>query len=239
MRDIIDLPRPDGTALTLSPELLAAQGKFAPVPFIVGDQEDEGTLFSLFQSNITTTADLISYLNTIFFPAAPVDIITDLVNLYPDDPSAGSPFGTGILNNFYPQFKRLAAILGDLTFTLTRRVFLDIANQVNPNVPSWSYLASYGFGTPILGTFHATDILQVFGEVPDFASATIQNYYISFINDLNPNVDAKAAGLPQWPQWSDGNMLINFQAAINVFITDNFREAAYEFIVNNTGVLRI
>lgn len=219
--------------------MLVAQGKFAPVPFIIGDQEDEGTLFSLEQSNITTTDELISYLNTIFFPAAPLDILTELVNLYPDDPSAGSPFRTGILNNIYPQFKRLAAILGDLTFILTRRVFLKIANQVNPTVPSWSYLASYGFGTPVLGTFHATDIFQVYGITPDFASATIQNYYISFINDMDPNVDAKAVGLPQWPQWSDGNTLINFQATFNDFITDNFREAAFEFVSNNTGVLRI
>jgi carboxylesterase type B len=49
------LPR---TALTDSPEVLVEQGKYAKVPFIVGDQEDEGTIFALFQSNITTTAEL-------------------------------------------------------------------------------------------------------------------------------------------------------------------------------------
>lgn len=36
------LPRPDGTAMTLSPDVLVSQGKYAKVPFIVGDQEDEG-----------------------------------------------------------------------------------------------------------------------------------------------------------------------------------------------------
>jgi carboxylesterase type B len=36
------LPRPDGTAITLSPEVLVSQGKYAKVPLIVGDQEDEG-----------------------------------------------------------------------------------------------------------------------------------------------------------------------------------------------------
>jgi carboxylesterase type B len=49
------LPRPDGKVLTKSPEALLATGKYAKVPFIIGDQEDEGTLFALFQSNITTT----------------------------------------------------------------------------------------------------------------------------------------------------------------------------------------
>lgn len=64
------LPRPDGTALTDSPEVLVEQGKYAKVPFIVGDQEDEGTIFALFQFNITTTAELVSYLNVFFHDAS-------------------------------------------------------------------------------------------------------------------------------------------------------------------------
>jgi triacylglycerol lipase len=46
---------------------LVEQGKYAKVPFIAGDQEDEGTIFTLFQSNITTTAELVSYLLNVFF----------------------------------------------------------------------------------------------------------------------------------------------------------------------------
>jgi carboxylesterase type B len=40
--DLSYLPRPDGTVLTLSPDDLISQGKYAKVPFIIGDQEDEG-----------------------------------------------------------------------------------------------------------------------------------------------------------------------------------------------------
>lgn len=36
------LPRPDGTLLTLSPDTLVSEGKYAKVPLIIGDQEDEG-----------------------------------------------------------------------------------------------------------------------------------------------------------------------------------------------------
>jgi carboxylesterase type B len=36
------LPRPDGRVLTASPEILAQRGLFAAVPYIVGDQTDEG-----------------------------------------------------------------------------------------------------------------------------------------------------------------------------------------------------
>ena len=104
-----------------------------------------------------------------YFQDATTETITALVATYPDDPSDGSPFGTGILNEWYPQFKRLAAILGDLTFTLSRRAVLNI---VSSEVPTWSYLASYDYGTPVLGSFHAGDILQVFyGILPNYASA--------------------------------------------------------------------
>jgi carboxylesterase type B len=201
----------------------------AKVPFIVGDQEDEGTLFALTQSNVTTTALLVTYLKNIFFYDATVTQIEKLVSLYPDNAAAGSPFGTGSLNEIYPQFKRLAAILGDLTFTITRRVFLTIAASVNPSVPSWSYLASYGYGTPILGTFHATDILPTYGIVPSFQSTTIQSYYISFINYLDPNKGAN--GQIHWPEWSESKQLINFRAANNTLISDDFRNAVYEYLI--------
>ncbi|OKL62108.1 hypothetical protein UA08_02242 [Talaromyces atroroseus] len=232
------LPRPDGTVLSDSPEVLIQEGKYAPVPFIVGDQEDEGTLFALFQSNLSTTADVIEYLETVFFPYSTNKSITEgLVNVYPDDITFGSPFNTGILNNWYPQFKRLAAILGDATFTLTRRAFLDLASSVNPDIPSWSYLASYDYGTPIIGTGHGTDILQVFyGILPNYASAAIQSYYISFIYDLDPNANSS---YPEWPQWSTANEMLNFAAHKATTITDDFRQDQYKYIYEHLSGIRI
>jgi carboxylesterase type B len=231
------LPRPDGTALTASPEVLMAQGKYAKVPFIIGDQEDEGTLFALFTSNITTTADIITYLSTYYFHDASTAQISALVATYPTDPSDGSPFRTGLLNNWYPEFKRLAAILGDLVFTLTRRAFLNAATALNPDVPSWSYLASYDYGTPVLGTFHGSDLLQVFyGILPNYASASIHSYYFSFVYHLDPNVDS---GYMNWPQWGTGKMLMNFNALSGALIADDFRGASYDYIVGNVAAFHI
>lgn len=157
--DIAYPPRPDPADdfFPQSPEIPVKEGKFAKVPIIIGDQEDEGTLFSLTQTNITTTRQLINYL-TSYFPGTPNAraVVKGLVANYPNDPSAGSPFRTGDANEIYPQYKRLAAILGDLVFTLTRRVYL---NTVSKQVKSYSYLSTYFHGTPVLGTFHATDIL--------------------------------------------------------------------------------
>jgi carboxylesterase type B len=231
------LPRPDGVVLTQSPDILAQNGQFASVPFIIGDQEDEGTLFSLVQSNISTTDQLVEYLSTVFFHDATVEQVQALVATYPDNPAAGSPFNTGELNEIYPQYKRLAAILGDVAFTLARRIFLDIASSVRPSVPSWSYLASYAYGTPVLGTFHASDILTTYGITPGFASASIQSYYITFFNTMNPN--SGTVGLASWPQWSQGKELMHFLALSNALLTDDFRSASYDYLAASKGYLHI
>lgn len=232
------VPRPDGVALTASPDQLVTAGKYAAVPMIIGDQEDEGTLFSLFQSNITTTDLLIDYLNDIFFQDASRSTIESLVATYPDDITQGSPFNTGILNNPYPEFKRLAAILGDLVFTLSRRLFLSGSSKAYPSVPSWSYLASYDYGTPILGTFHGSDILQVFyGILPNYASASFASYYLSFVYNLDPNNGSGI--LPDWPQWSEGQQLMQFSNIASWVAADDFRSEQYEWIGANIDSLHI
>lgn len=233
------LPRPDGTFLTESPDILILNGKYARVPFIIGDQEDEGTLFALFQSYIKTPADAVKYLTTIFFSHATEAQMTELVNTYPSALLDGSPFRTGIFNNWYPQFKRMAAILGDLTFTLSRRVFLLGTSTIAPDVPSWSYLSSYDYGTPVMGTFHGSDLLQVFfGIYPNYAAASFRAYYLSFVATMDPNngTDTKYR---KWPQWKDGHQLLNTYATYSQLITDDFRSKTYDFIVNNIKSLYI
>ena len=201
-------------------------------------------MFALAQRNITTTDDVIDYLNIFFFTEASRQTVANIVNSYPDDPSAGSPFRTGTLYNFYPQYKRLAAMLGDFAFTLSRRKFLEVATAIAPNVPTYSYLATYFYGTPVLGTFHATDLAEIYGPsfltgttpssaTPGFASASIFEYYINFFNDMDPNSAlatnaAYITGLtPQWPQWQWGKNLLEFGVAANTIIPDNFRSDQY------------
>jgi carboxylesterase type B len=231
------LPRPDGTALTSSPDTLITAGKYARVPFIIGSQEDEGTLFGLFTPNLTSSADVTSYLHDVFFPAVPTSTLAGLVDTYQNRREDGSPFRTGLLNNIYPQFKRVSAILGDVTFTLTRRIFLETAAAVAPDVPTWSYLSTYDHGTPILGTFHGSDLLQVFyGVLPNSAARSIRGYYFSFIHNLDPN---EGSGLPEWPRWSKGRELMGFGANENEIVEDDFRKDSFEFIKANAEVLKV
>lgn len=232
------VPRPDGVVLPDSPEVLLANNRYAPVPMIIGDQEDEGTLFALFQSNITSTDKLITYLSEVFFHDATTEQIAALVAIYPNNILAGSPFNSGIFNEIYPQFKRLAAILGDLVFTLTRRLFLESATMHNPSVPAWSYLSSYDRGTPILGTFHASDLLQVFyGILPNYASKSIQSYYINFVWEMDPN--AGDQGFLEWPQWAVGKELLNTFSTEAGLLTDDFRSEAAEWISANVASLHL
>jgi carboxylesterase type B len=140
--DLEYLPRPDPHDRFFSLPTYSALGKgaYAKVPYISGNQEDEGTLFSLSQSNVTTNAALIDYMSS-WFPIASKQTVADFVGTYPDDPAAGSPFWTGPLYEIYPEFKRLAAIIGDYCLTLSRRVVLKtIANHL-PG--TWSYLGNF------------------------------------------------------------------------------------------------
>ncbi|KIX10062.1 uncharacterized protein Z518_01143 [Rhinocladiella mackenziei CBS 650.93] len=227
------LPRPDGTVLTKSPDALLRANQYSKVPFIIGDQEDEGTLFSLFQSNLTTIDDLVQYFHQGLLHNSPIGTIQELVGFYNDTSTYGSPFRTGSLNNIYPQFKRLAAIAGDIVFTLSRRLVLEITADLNGDVASWSYLSSYDYGTPILGSFHGSDILQVFfGVLPNYASASFRSYYISFVDSLDPNAGTSIS-YPQWPTWKDSHQLLNSYPLFSQFISDDFRSDVSDFLVQN------
>lgn len=238
------LPRPDGKALTKSTDVLVREGKYAAVPMIIGDQEDEGTLFALFQPNITTSSKLVTYLGDLYFHRATKKQIEGLVDAYSPWIWEGSPFGSGILNEIYPGFKRLAALLGDVVFTLTRRIFLEQATLVNPDVPAWSYIASYDQGTPIMGTFHGSDILQVFyGILPNYASKSIQSYYANFVYNQDPNnaaggTSSKSKIAEDWPQWTGKDRkLINFFANRNGYLKDDFRDGAATYLATNVESL--
>jgi carboxylesterase type B len=235
------LPRPDGRTLTSSPDDLILRGKYAAVPMIIGDQEDEGTLFALFQSELTTTDMLAKYLHDYFFADATTAQLKELINTYDNGLTAvvqGSPFRSGLLNEVFPGFKRRAAILGDLVFTLSRRLTLLVTSTLNKDVPSWSFLMSQNEGTPILGTFHGGDILQVFYGVKDnYAAKSIRSYFLNFVYELDPNGKGNT-GFATWPKWSEGHKMVQIFANRGALLSDDFRQDSYEWIAKNIGILR-
>ncbi|KAI0655443.1 carotenoid ester lipase precursor [Cubamyces menziesii] len=204
------LPRADGTFLTDAPQQLVQEGSVATVPFVTGDCDDEGTLFSLSTLNITTESGLRSYIVDNYMPELTTHDLDNLMTLYPADITQGSPFDTGILNALTPEFKRLAAMQGDLVFQAPRRFFLQ---NRSGKQSTWSFLSKRLKALPGLGSAHATDILNVYG------GGEMADYLINFVNHLDPNGNT----VPSWPKYttSSPNLLTFLDGLIPITITDD------------------
>ncbi|TFK87024.1 carotenoid ester lipase precursor [Polyporus arcularius HHB13444] len=200
------MPHADGVFVTQPPQELVKHGALAHVPFIIGDVQDEGTLFSLGNLNITTDEELVSYLKTIWFPGASSSDIQVILKLYPSDPVDGSPFGTGSAEAFTPEYKRIAAIQGDLFFHSPRRQLLDRFSSTHA---TYSFLSARSNLSGI-GYAHGTDLLNAFdpGDMTD--------YFIRFVRHLNPNSNSSAVHWPVYNassrltlQFNDGSIPLN------------------------------
>ncbi len=114
-----------------------------------------------------------------------------------------------------------------------RRVVLKTLREVQPSIRRWSYLASYGQGTPFLGTFHGTDVIKLFyGDLSDFPSRTILAYYLNFAYNLDPNDET--GNLMVWPEWNNEEMtMINFGANDATLIKDDFRSESFNVIFDH------
>ncbi|KAJ6451387.1 carotenoid ester lipase precursor [Mycena vitilis] len=188
-------PRFDGDVIVQNPLISVSKGLFAKVPIMTGDSDDEGTLFSFSNSNITTNEEFVNYIHSNYLPKATPNEIAQLAVLYPDDPALGSPFDTGLANQVTPEFKRLAAFQGDYLFTGARRFFLESASKTQN---TWSWLNKRGKSTPTLGSGHTSDLAIWFPPANstgfDFRPA---DAFISFVNHLDPNGKS-----PFWPKWN-------------------------------------
>ncbi|PFH56087.1 hypothetical protein XA68_17082 [Ophiocordyceps unilateralis] len=227
------LPRPDGSVLPASPDELLQSDRYHAVPTIVGNQEDEGTLFSLLIGRLHGTHQIVDRLRRDFFFNTSEADLTEFVNLY--DPSIldGSPFRTGLFNELYFGYKRVAAILGDVVLILTRRIGLAIALKGRPKVAAWSYLASYGHGIPFVGTFHGSDVLRLFYDIiPDHATASCRTYYLNFLYNLDPNKGVSK--YEWWPKWGDNRELMWFKTPHrNAILKDDFRSEASDWMASH------
>ncbi|KAG9227336.1 hypothetical protein CCMSSC00406_0004125 [Pleurotus cornucopiae] len=215
------LPRTDGTFIREDGQRLVQQGKIANVPYIVGDCDDEGTLFALILNNLTTTSDVRGYLKDVWIPDATPAELDQILALYPADITKGSPFDTQIFNALTPQFKRVAALLGDAAFQAPRRMFLDHSADTQN---TWSFLSKRLKATPFLGSFHASDLLNSFG------SGDLAEYIIHFTNALDPNGN----GITSWPKYTaDTRKLMTFQDQLlqpRIITQDNYRQEAIAFL---------
>nr|VWO96114.1 Ku70 protein [Ganoderma boninense] len=215
-------PRADGKILVEPPERQVLTGRVANIPFVSGNQKDEGTLFSFDNINITTDDEFFNYVQNSFFPNVGSAKIKRLLELYPSDPAAGSPFGTGDNFAFTPEFKRMAALQGDLLFIAPRRL---LTQTFAERQPVFSFLGNE-HGVEGLGVPHASDIQDVFGPP---GKGNLQDYLIRFATTLDPNGD----GAVEWPRYTNKEpsllTLNDGDPAVNI-TQDVFRAEAMAFL---------
>lgn len=233
------VPRPDisDSFFPISPELAISSGKFAKVPVLSGNTEDEGTLFALMQSNITTNEILVNYLATDYFPGNGA-YVSNLVSKYTNDFGvSGSPYGTGLDANLFGQYKRLASILGDMTFIFERKFHLQ---KVCSEVPCWSYLNAALQGTKPLGSFHGSDGVQMLSGLSTTPILTQQHAAIAFINTLDPNGLGVISPAINWPKYTPSSPRLMLQKGFwNEVINDDFRSQQYVYWSENISKFRI
>ncbi|RDW89516.1 hypothetical protein BP6252_01548 [Coleophoma cylindrospora] len=233
---------PNDSFYPVSVEVALQAGNYTRVPIITGDQQDEGTIFTTAMTNTTTPSLLTDYLQ-VLWPNSSQSIRQGLVDGYSTDPADGAPFGTGSLNQLYPQYKMNAALIGDAAFTLQRRNYL---STVSTTVPSWSYLDSHRYGDNPSGTYHSSDTEEIFNTAQlevntaarGIATDTFRSYYISFTHYLNPNAINATSPLIYWPRYTTWDpVLLNLRADGNTLIQDDFRAASAEYLAEHVSEL--
>ncbi|KAJ6552220.1 extracellular triacylglycerol lipase precursor [Mycena vulgaris] len=229
------------------PSVLFERGQFARLPFIAGTNQDEGTLFTA--QTINSTEEIVETIVAMFTPTTSQPTLSssilNLLELYPDIPALGSPFDTG--NDTFglsSQYKRAAALGGDLTFLSQRRLWIETA--ANAGVPTFGYLFTQPQPTlpPALGISHGSEIPYVYGAPGDTSASAIlisrlmTEYWVSFATSLTPN-DGLGIPRPQWTQFTPQNKAVMQLNGANVtMIPDTFRADQTAFINSDPVIWR-
>ncbi|MBW0474430.1 hypothetical protein O181_014145 [Austropuccinia psidii MF-1] len=242
----------EGSLIDQRPSVKLADGRFLRVPMLMGSNQDEGTLTAVgaamvYNSSVESSDEyFFSFMsNTSILDVSEIDpeVFQRVAELYPDDPSLGSPFGSG--NDTFgqqPIFKRLAAWYGDQHYQSPRRLWAERASQFQPvyvyyfDGPPKSTDPSYA-GVP-----HTSELPLIFGgdfyaDLPDQErsqikrlASEIRHRYISFAHDLQPGTD--------WPQYTVSKKeVLRFNKEIkSELIVDDWREEQLEFLNSKQAI---
>ncbi|TFK25304.1 triacylglycerol lipase 3 [Coprinopsis marcescibilis] len=240
-----------GSLLPYFPSKLYKKGKFARIPFIAGTNLDEGTSFSAVARNENYTesdirAEILATSSPLAVDPGHFAEVTDrLLELYPDSPALGSPYGTGEeLFGLPSLYKRVSSILGDLIFEGPRRQWTQAAAEHGVKVYGYLFTQPQPFGQPESGVPHAAEIGYVYGNAFDAGESgrrlttTMMDYWISFAVNLDPN-DDKGSKRPIWPVYTKPNqVLIQLNGDNTTVIRDDYREARIGHINDNSIAFR-
>ncbi|KAI8582003.1 hypothetical protein K450DRAFT_197391 [Umbelopsis ramanniana AG] len=247
-------PTIDGDFILDWPKNLLQSGKFMKIPIISGANMDEGTSFG--PGRVTNTDEVTDWLSTTY-AGLNSSTVQKILTLYPDDPSKGSPFGTGDLYSgpiYGRQFKRGSAISGDIALIGPRRLTCEVWDEAGIDVYSYNWNQS-DYGIPdFIGTTHFQEVVYVFdnpstsffqsGTAPMGPDPTgskkslahlISRFFMSFIATGDPNNAKQNGTYPKWPKYSCKNPKNYYFREDDIRIEDDdWRKEAISFL--NYGV---
>ncbi|KAK0194672.1 Alpha/Beta hydrolase protein [Armillaria mellea] len=220
------------------PSRLWAKGEFATLPFISGTNLDEAY----------TDEDIKDYMATTYSPFPPTisdAILERFLELYPDDPSLGSPYGTGNETFGLPSgYKRVAAMGGDVTFDAQRRTWTQAAVQAGVKAYGYQFTQNSSLYLSEWGVPHGSEIPFVYGTLNSSAEPEssivlgemMVDYWVSFATSLDPN-DGLGLSRPFWPQYTTENeVLLQLHGDNTTVIPDDYRKEQIDFIRDNADV---
>ena len=183
-------PVVDGGFLPDQPRTLFDTKQFAKVPYLLGSNSDEGTLFFLGVTPVTTEAEYQAALQARYGSlASQVEAVYPAASYASPQAALVRAFGDEILVCSTYDTARRASASG-------LRTFLYNFSRVIPI----SILQTLG-----LGAFHGSEIVYVFGSItpptPDDAmlGQTMRGYWSRFARAGNPN----GRGAVRWPRYRD------------------------------------
>jgi para-nitrobenzyl esterase len=220
-------PVVDDDFLADQPRTLYQTGKIAKTPYLLGSNNDEGTLFVLGGTTVTDQAGLSAAISNQYGDAS-----ASVAQLYPV-----SEFDGGIPN---PYQAALTRIIGDsILVCSTYDSAILAANQGAP-------VYTYNFDVPVeikgvvggpgelyLGASHGSELSFVFGTSPQFAtdpaqdslSKLMERYWTRFAKSGDPNGGSDL----KWPTFSaSSNERMQFTLQEPTVIS-NFRSAECTF----------
>lgn len=216
------------------------RGLFAKIPIIVGTNTDEG--FGV--NGVNSDEDAIEQLTHSKRWNVDTAEAERLLELYPNDPSVGEPYGWG--NRTWPQYglqyKRYSSISTDLAMFAPRRLLVDRMSNYVDKVYSYRWDAPKFNNTPTtIGVNHFSEIPFVFGN-PEQTLTPLGNttenidlshlvgrMWTSFAYDLDPNGHG-VDGIAAWPQYGDSVSNFVFRADESYIEKDDDRTEGVAYI---------
>lgn len=227
------------------PSVLIKKNAFANVPVLHGDCYDEGTVFA-YQGSMTDL-QTIDYFKRIYFNTASNDLINEVFTQYPDVPAQGSPFipvNGDRDNRFYGplnQYKRIAALYGDIRYQSNRRFFLNAIAKRGQKAYSYQFAQYTAGNDDAVGYPHGSDlnyVLNVQSNNP-FKDA-LARQWLSFATYQTPNkAGLSASAAPHWYQYTTKRQSVQYYANATITnIDDSFRAQQFD-LLNRADILKV